>query len=296
MPITGIESCITGALDSKFFMKNYIYSSLSAGAGNNSYMFFSTWQATGVPSPFPDIPLIGYTFDTTTGGILPDCGIPFDQPEPNKKLYLGYVNLFERTLSVRGAIIFCDRIWQSQQIAVTGRNITFSSPTWPARDANQSSSGEGFLVGLELTQNAFPVPGGNLGDGVVFTYTNSKNNANRTGVFRHHSFNVANNFLHRNTFFTCTLSPGDTGIKSIDSYSNSGLFAATYTGSGMLAVYRPIDYIDFGGSVNGYNKYNRSIIGPKYELYSGTTPFLLVAPFAATATGKYFGMVSYISV
>ena len=50
-----------------------------------------------------------------------------------------------------GAIVLVDRIWHNSGLSATiTTSQTVNSNAWPARDDNESTNGEGVLVGMEV--------------------------------------------------------------------------------------------------------------------------------------------------
>jgi hypothetical protein len=297
MAITGLNCCITGALESKFFFKNFYQTNKTVG--QSVFCHMSSWYSSGSPSPFITDYNSDYIFNTTTGGILPFCGLPFDQPEPNKKLYLGYINIINENDGVIQTAAVFDRIWQSSGIALTGQNINIITPSLPARDEFNTNSGHGYMISLELTEDSPALPAINKTDsGPRFIYTNSFGQSSRTGYFTTSQVsNIQSNNMIKGMTFVGKLWPGDIGVRSVELYSNTGGFGATFTGTGVLVISRYIDTIDDAnrGTSATTPRSAPTIIGGKREMFSGSTPYFIVQGFGAFQSGRVLGNISYIS-
>ncbi len=137
--------------------------------------------------------------------------IPFTNPVSGNTYLAGLrrpffsttVNASQRTLMI------VDRLWHNSGIDLTVTTAqTVNSVTFPARDLNQSTNGEGVYLWLEVSST--------LGAGlpaVTVGYTNSAGTAGRTGSLLM-SFRTAATQGH---VFPIGLDTGDTGVRSIQS-------------------------------------------------------------------------------
>jgi hypothetical protein len=285
MAITGIDSCISGASENMFFYKTY-----TGEVSNNHH---SSWIMPGIPGEAPSSTagLAGEVLASNTGGTLPYYTIPFIE-EVGKTTYLGNLtHCSSITSSMNHSIVtLCDRLWQNSDIVVTTTTAqTINSITWPARDNNGTSNGEGVIIGMEIhtaTTNAGTI------NGAFITYTNSDNVSGRTGYFRGNASRRLNSTMVRGYFCPIVLSQGDRGVKSIQSIT---LTTSLVSGSINLVAFRVIDIFNGLLAHHANNRPTSSIVsGPRPILYSGTVPFLIVTPEAANSTSVLNGQLHYI--
>jgi len=292
MAITGLDCCITGASE------NFIYFKAHGNAfyGSAYAHFYSSWPASGQPGPAPDLRGTNYAFDTTTGGELSSWTLPFINPPPGKKTYLG--NFMHNPIQNNGAAYFCDRIWQSSGLPISGQaggtRFQINSSTFPARDASGTSNGENYMVGIEYLDYSVGASN-NKANGPYFRYTNSEGIANRTGVISQLGF-YSQQTMQRGMFMPAALQFPDIGVRSIEEVWFSGAFTITHQGSGSIVVFRPI-CISYPVRSSSIAKTTHSVIErPKIELYSGTTPFYISMDQSAiqATTGRAIGSFHYI--
>jgi hypothetical protein len=285
MAITGIDSCISGASENMFFYKTY--------TGEVTYGHHSSWIMPGIPgeAPISTAGLAGEVLASNTGGTLPYYTIPFIE-EAGKTTYLGNLSHCSSiTSGVNNAIVlFCDRLWQNSDIVVTTTTAqTIDSISWPARDNDGSSNGDGVIIGMEVhtaTTNAGTI------NGAYITYTNSNNVSGRTGYFRGNAARRLNSTMTRGFFCPIVLSQGDRGVKSIQSIT---LTTSLVSGSISLVAFRIIDIFHGLAAHHPCNRPTQSIVSsPRPILYSGTMPFLLVSPATANNTSVLNGQLHYI--
>jgi len=128
--------------------------------------------------------------------------------------------------------LVCDRLWHNSGISITTTTAqAITSPTWPARDVNGSTNGEGVFVGLEVssaTGNGSPITNTTL------DYTNSDGVSGRTGTISMPATANAGTFV----FFQ--LQAGDKGVRSIQGIT---LGTSYVSGTMHLVAVRPI--LDF---------------------------------------------------
>lgn len=125
---------------------------------------------------------------------------------------------------------FFDVFWVNNVLTVTTTTAqTVNSVAFPARDANGSSNGVGFQVGILVTTATT-----NVGaiTNTTLTYTNQDNTGSRTATMA--TFPATANI---GTFMPFQLQAGDTGIRSIQSVT----LGTSYGGGAIsLIVYRVI--------------------------------------------------------
>lgn len=143
--------------------------------------------------------------------------------------------------------LICDRLWHNSGINITSTAAqTINSVAWPARDKNNSTNGDGVFIGVEVsgaTGTGTPV--------LTINYTNQAGTAGRTatGIISSLASSV------QGTFYFLGLQAGDTGVRSIQSFTLS----ATWTsGTIHLVAYRilatlPNKGVGIGGAIHDYN-------------------------------------------
>src|SRR5688572_829313 len=91
-----------------------------------------------------------------------------------------YLARLECASSQAGSLLLCDRLWHNSGIVVTTTTAqTINSVTWPARDRDGSTNGEGILIGIEVsaaTTNASAVTT------ITMSYTNQAGTSGRTAT------------------------------------------------------------------------------------------------------------------
>lgn len=167
---------------------------------------WSFWSVNGIPGAGDyDNTLAGVALSSTSA--LVDGQIPYYDPSGGA---LSYLARFYGTVTIAGTLILADRLWHNGGFTITQTTAqTVNSATWPARDRNGSTNGEGVYIGLEVSATcgaAAPAP--------TISYTNSAGTAGRSaGLW----FPTANNPA-ANSFFIFNLQTGDIGVRSVQSY------------------------------------------------------------------------------
>lgn len=191
--------------------------------------------------------------------------IPFTNPVSGNT----HIARFEASASVACTLLLLDRLWHNSGLSVTSTSLqAITSPTWPARDANGSTNGEGILVGLEvstLTGAGTPT--------CTLTYTDQDGN---TGITTTLTGKTGSNV---GTFEIWPLAAGDTGVRAVTGYQQS----ATWTSGAIhLVAFRILAAIDM--PVANISKAIDALTGGFPRLYDNTVPFLVQLATAATAT------------
>jgi len=169
-----------------------------------------------------------------------------------------------------GSLLLCDRLWHNSGIGITTATAqTVNSATWPARDRDGSTNGEGVMVALEVSA---ATGNGSAVTNTTLSYTNQANTSGRTATML--SFPAT---AVTGTFVPFQLQAGDTGVRSIQSIT----LGTTYTsGTIHLVAYRLLSKINIntantGGAVD-------ALTGGFVRLYDNTVPFLV---WLANGTG-----------
>lgn len=229
--LTGVESGLAPAL--------YLAKSGSTSTDSSLYWLTSFYSAGYPPAAVAPTPGISGTALTSYTG-----QIPFTNPVSGNTYLAGLrrpyggnpVSVNNRTLMI------VDRMWHNSGIdltVITAQPV--NSVTFPARDLNQSTNGEGVYLWLEVSSN--------LGSGspvVTVSYTNSAGVSGRTSSLLM-SWRSAAAAGH---VFPLGLETGDTGVRSIQSITFS---VAVLTGALHLVAYRPIAMINASSAASNFS-------------------------------------------
>jgi hypothetical protein len=180
---------------------------VTKGSGSTTSYPRSVWYSGGYP--------ISGTVDLTTanGSTLSSSSvgaIPFSNPISGETKILNMSISAERP----GFFVLYDRLWQcsvdNSSLAIdSSLSTTFNivSPTWPARDNNASTNGEGVILAIETL---FGTAGST---DAVITYTNSAGVSGRTGTT---SIPITGSAV-RGAWHNVGLEDNDTGVRSVQS-------------------------------------------------------------------------------
>ena len=223
MVISTVDNLIAGMQPLRMFAK-------AVGGTTVAGRPHSYWAIAGNPGPG--------AFDTTLDGVAlsgaTNGALPFTNPVSGNT----YLNRFVGACGVgASSLMLCDRLWHNGGYTITstsGQNST--TPTWPARDNNGATSGEGVFLGLEISA----VTGAGTPT-VTISYTNSDGTAGRSAT--NLDATVASSIA--GTFYRIGLQAGDKGVRSVESLTLS----ATWTSGTMnLVAYRLIAALPLPGS------------------------------------------------
>ncbi len=258
MAITTLDQVIAGAQPPVFFQK---VASPVPVAGRHQ----SLWGLGGFPG--------AGSFDTTLAGValsstssLVSGQIPHYDPVSGNS----HLARFQATAGQACSLILADRLWHNGGFTITLTTAqALTSATFPARDNNQSSNGQGVLLGLEVSAAT-----GSGTPTITVSYTNQDGTSGRTGtgIYTATASSVAG------TFIPISLQAGDTGVRSVQSLT---LSASWISGTINLVAYRPLVALEISGSLvpNAVD----SVTGGFPQLFNGVVPFLIVLPSASSA-------------
>ena len=268
MAITTIDGLVAGFQPGRFFYKAAT-PTLVAGRP------VSLWALNGIPG--------AGAYDTTLNGVTlssastPVNGqLPFPNPGGANSCYLAR---FTGAATIQGKLMLVDRLWHNGGYTITSTGAqSITSPTWPARDINGSTNGDGVLLGVEVASTT-----GAATPNVTISYTNSAGTSGRS----------ANNIITTGSsspnghFYPIALQTGDTGVRSVQSLTLSNSWVS---GSIALVAYRIIASIDLAvaftpGVID-------PITGGLPVCYAGTVPSLIFQPITTTAS-NINGMVTF---
>lgn len=259
MAITTVDGLIAGFKPAQFIQKE-LSGTLVAGRS------YTPFYAAGIPSaavaPTPGIS--GAALTSYAGQI------PFTNPTAGQNTYLARFAAFPTAQG--GTIMLADRLWHNSGITITSTTAqTVNSVTFPARDNNGSTNGEGVFLGVEVsTATGAGTPT------ITISYTNSDNTSGRTAT-NTYGTNATSGI---GTFYPISLDSGDKGVRSIQSITLS----ATWTsGTIHLVAYRPLVSITSiaAGACNTVDALTSGL--PR--MYDNTVPFLIYTPNGTTSTG-----------
>lgn len=262
MAITTLDGIIAGAQQPRFFSKTMV---AAAVVGRPA----SLWAGPGIPGAGSyDTTLNGVTLSSTSAMV--NGQIPFTDPVSGNS-YLSRFSGF--VAGSGGTLILADRIWHNGGFTITSTSAqSITSPTWPARDADGTTNGNGILLGLEVSSAT-----GAGTPTVTISYTNESGTPGRTAT----NVDATAASSVAGSFFRIGLQAGDKGVRSIQSLTLS----ATWTSGTMnLVAYRPLAMIEISGS--GAANAIDAVTSGMPKLYNGSVPYPIF--IAATAGSSIF--------
>lgn len=255
MAINTIDGIIAGAQPPRFFFK-VLSGTLVAGRP------FTPWYLAGIPGAgaAPSSGLNGSNLTAPVNG-----QIPFTNPGSGNS----YLARFAGDATQTGVLMLVDRLWENVLSPTTTTAQSITQPTLPARDAVGSTNGDGVLIGLEIvtaTGAGAPAP--------TISYTNSAGTSGRSA-----GLSVAYTASSpAGTFYPFALQAGDTGVRSVQSYTSS---VSMTSGAVSLVAYRVLATIDLG-------TFAGNALGPidlgLPQLYNDTVPQLIFIPSTSTSS------------
>jgi len=224
--------------------------------------------ASGFPGAWaPGTPgLAGATMDNTLGGCLPFT---------NASSGGVYLTGFTGTMNVAGGIWLVDLLWYGSGLVLTTTTAqTVNSATFPARDLNGSTNGEGVQFGLLVTTattNAGAVTN------TTASYTDSDGNAGATATIA--SFPAT---AVAGTVVPFQLAAGDKGVRSIQSVTLGTSYQPSGSPVVLIVAFRRIAYVPVPLANTGQASMFAS--NPGVRLYDGSCLHVWQLPTATTAT------------
>lgn len=228
----------------------------------------------GFPGAFaPGTP--GINGRTTDGTTTTDNGCLVIKNPASGANYLTNLTV---TPTVVGLFYLVDVLWINSGIVVTTTTAqAITTPTFPARDINGSTNGEGLMIGL-LTTTA------NTNAAVInnstVSYTNSDGTAGRTATLLNAVGTQIPVSPTIGTIVWFLLAAGDKGVRSIQSIT---LGTSLVAGAVSLLVARPLAYVP-ATIANVGNQLAPVAMNPGVRLYDGTCAILCQLASATTAT------------
>lgn len=216
MTITSLDNLVAGYQPPLFFEK--ITGTMPAVGGLCSLLYKA-----GIPGPAvaPTSAIDGDALTSYAGQI------PYANPGAGN----GYLARLSCVASAVGTLLIADRLWHNATISASTTGAqTVNSVSFPARDTNGSTNGQGILIGIEVstaTTNASAVTN------TTMSYTNSAGTASRTGTIA--SFPAT---AVAGTFVPFQLAAGDIGVRSIQSLTLGTSYAPSGSPVIHLVAYR----------------------------------------------------------
>jgi hypothetical protein len=257
MAITSLDGVIAGCQPPQFFFKA-LSGSLIAGR------YFTPFYTPGIPgaavAPTPG--LSGAALTSYAGQL------PFTNPVSGSS----YLARFVGTASgSSGQLILADRLWHNSGITITSTATqTVNSVTFPARDINGSTNGEGVFLGVEVSaQTSTGTPT------ITVTYTNSAGTGSRTGT----NILATTSTSTPGQFYAISLQDTDTGVRSVQSIQLSSSWT---TGTIHLVAYRTIAVLPVGAANIACSM--DVVTGGMPQMFNDTVPFLLLLSGTTTTS------------
>lgn len=263
MSITTIDGAIAGMQYPRTFAKA-VTGTMVAGRPHSTFYLAGHPGAAVAPTPGID----GAALTTYAGQL------PFANPASGNT----YLARFQGQATQAGTLVLADRLWHNSGFTITSATAqTVNSVAWPARDATGTTNGEGVMIAAEIYTNT--------GAGTP-TLTMAYTNSTATGGSR-----TATNIVATvassiaGTFYPLGLQAGDTGVRSIQTLTQS----ATWTsGSYGLVAYRELARLELTAA-NVPSAIDALTSGfPR--LYDNTVPFIFFIP-STTTTSNISGSV-----
>jgi hypothetical protein len=215
MAVTTVDGVIAGGQAHRMFMK-YRTAAVSAAR------WATTWAYAGMPE--------AGAYDTTLNGVALTGPVQGGLVCPNPSSGNAYLARAYMVASGQACMIMLyDRLWHNGGFTITSTSAqSITSPTWPARDANGSTNGDGVYLALEVSAA--------VGAGtptITVGYTNSAGTSGRSAT----NVIAALASSATGTMYHIGLQGADAGVRSVQSLTLS----ATWTsGTINLVAYRPI--------------------------------------------------------
>lgn len=234
--------------------------------------WYGTWKDGGNPGAWnPGTP--GLNGRTTDGTTSTDAGCVIIANPATGANYLTAVDLAS---SVNHAHMFFDCLWVNSGLVITTTTAqSITSPTWPARDINGSTNGEGLMIGIMCTA---AVGLAAVASNATVTYTNSDGTGSRTAGLTAIVGSQAPATPVIGTIIWFNLQAGDKGVRSIQSVT---LGTTWVSGSISLFVARPV--LTIGTTIANVSSTFR-VSEPGIRLYNGTCLLHCALTSATTAT------------
>jgi hypothetical protein len=256
MAITTLDGALAGMQYPREFAKT-VTGTMVAGRPHSTFYLAGYPGAAVAPSPG----LAGAALTTYAGQI------PFSNPVSGNS----YLARFQGQCTIPGTLLLLDRLWHNSGIVITQTTAqTINSVAWPARDATGTTNGDQVLIGVEVSTV--------LGAGAPvqsISYTNQAGTAGKTGT----GLITVVTASIAGTFYMIGLAAGDTGVRSIQTYTRS---ISSTSGVEHLVAYRVLARLELtsGLTPNAID----SITSGFPRLYDNSVPFIVFIPSTTTTS------------
>jgi len=251
MPIVNLNGVIAGLQPPFPYVRT-----VATQAGIRSV---DTWYGAGGAA---DTTLNGVVL-SSTGGVITGQYYHVDPPG-GVNTYLARYQATVAAASAVGCIaVLCDRLWHNGGITITSTSPqTIVSPTFPARDNNGATAGDGVLLGLSVSAAT-----GAGTPSITVSYTNSAGTSGRTAT------NVEGLIASSTTaaFYRLGLQSGDAGVQSVQSIT---LGSSWTSGTINLVAYRVLTVLEV--SALNTSVAVDAVSGGFPQIFNGAVPFLLI--------------------
>lgn len=259
MAITTLDGVIAGMQPPRVIAKG-VTATLVAGRPS------SLWSLGGSPG--------AGAFDNTLNGVvlsssstIPNGAIPHVDPVSGN----AYLARLQASATQAGTLLLMDRLWHNGGYTITSTAAQNSTtPTWPARDANGATSGDGVLLALEVSAAA-----GAAAPTITVSYTNQAGTAGRTGT----NVLATANSPAIGVLYFIGLQAGDTGVRSVQSLT---LSVSWVSGTINLVAYRMLAALELAGPQ--FPNAVDALTSGMPRLFNGTVPWMAFVPNTTTAT------------
>lgn len=180
--------------------------------------------------------------------------------------------------TIAGSLMLCDRLMQvcgnsaGTALSVTSTSAqTINSNALPARDITGTTNGDGVLWALEVAATM----GAGAPTSLTLGYTDQSGNAGATVT----NVDPVVTASAQGAFYRFGLAPGDTGIRSVQSYTAQ---ATMTTGTISLVAYRVLAELELSAPFTPAAV--DALTGGFQQLQNGAVPFLVFVPSTTTAT------------
>jgi hypothetical protein len=256
MAITTLDGALAGMQYPREIIKT---ATPTLVAGRPHSLFYLAGSPGAAVAPSPGIS--GAALTTYSGQI------PFTNPVSGNS----YLARLQGQATIAGTLLLCDRLWHNSGMSITSTSPqTINSVAFPARDANGTINGEGVLIGVEVS-----TIWGAGAPTLSIVYTNPSDVGSKTGT----GIITGITLSAVGAFYMIGLAAGDTGVKSIQTYTRS---ASSTSGVEHLVAYRILARLELTAA-NTPNAIDALTAGfPR--LYDNTVPFVLFIPSTTTAS------------
>lgn len=212
--------------------------------------------------------------------------IPWQNPASGNAHLAGILGgVYAASFGGNGSVLLCDRLWHNSSIAVTTlTQQSIVSPTWPARDRDGATAGDGVYVALEVSSAT-----GNAGaiTNTTISYTNSAGTAGRTGTIASFPATAAAGVV-----VPFELQAGDVGVRSVEGIT---LGTSYVSGTVHLVAYRIIAHFatTYADLENEFLADAISIGLPR--IYNSSVPYLIFTVNPSNNTTTPSGIVLQVA-